>query len=42
MQHWMYNVQIMDHFYYEYRYIITINFSDEARNMNQVCITYLI
>ena len=40
MQHRMYNVQIMDHFYCKYRCIITINvFGDEAYNMNQVCIT---
>ena len=37
IQHQMYNVQIMDHFYYEYRCIITIIlFSDEAHDMNQV------
>ena len=38
MQHWMYKVQIVDHFYYlMYRCIIL--FSDEARDMNQVCFT---
>ena len=35
----MYNVQVMDHIYYEYRCIITINVFSEAHNMNQVCIT---
>ena len=40
MQHQMYNVQIMYHFYYKYWCIITsILFSDEACDMNQVCIT---
>ena len=36
----MYNVQKTDQMYYEYRFIInTIVFSDEARDMNQICIT---
>jgi len=40
-QHQMYNIQIMDNFYYKYCHIITINlFSNEARNMNQVWITF--
>ena len=40
MQHRMYNVQITRHLYYEYKCIITTNlFSDEAHDMNQVCIT---
>ena len=40
MQHRMYNIQIMDHFYYEYTYIITIIlFRDEAWDPNQFWIT---
>ena len=38
MQHQMYNVQIMYHFYYKC-IITSILFSNEARDMNQVCIT---
>ena len=36
----MYNVQMMDQMYDEYRFIVTIIvFSDDARDVNQVCVT---
>jgi len=40
MQHQIYNIQIMDHFYYDYMCITTIIlFSEEACDMNPVSIT---